>query len=105
MRDQLIVGVRRDGGGPLAAAADRRQPRVGRDDALEPLGRAGAETRGVVAPDMTIEDVQARMGEILAETDGAQPRTTGEALAWFMEVLGYAADGPIGSVAGASERT
>jgi NAD(P)-dependent dehydrogenase (short-subunit alcohol dehydrogenase family) len=63
-----------------------------------------AETRGVVAPDMTIEDVLARMGEILDEPAAAQPRTTGEALAWFMEMLGHAPDGPIGSVAGRSER-
>jgi NAD(P)-dependent dehydrogenase (short-subunit alcohol dehydrogenase family) len=62
------------------------------------------ETRGVVDPDMTIEDVQARMGEILAEPAAAHPRTTGEALAWFMEVLGRPPDEPIGAVAGAAER-
>jgi NAD(P)-dependent dehydrogenase (short-subunit alcohol dehydrogenase family) len=62
------------------------------------------ETRGVVDPDMTIEDVQARMGEILAEPAAAHPRTTGEALAWFMEVLGHTPDEPIGAVAGAAER-
>jgi NAD(P)-dependent dehydrogenase (short-subunit alcohol dehydrogenase family) len=58
------------------------------------------ETRGVVDPDMTPERLQERMAEILAEPAAVHPRTTGEALAWFMQVMGRSPDGPIGSVAG-----
>ena len=62
------------------------------------------ETRGIVDPDMTIETVRDRMDEILAQPAAVQPRTTGEALAWFMEVLGQAPGAPIGAVAGKSDR-
>jgi NAD(P)-dependent dehydrogenase (short-subunit alcohol dehydrogenase family) len=63
-----------------------------------------SETRGIVDPEMTVEDVRDRMGEILADPPAVEPRTTGEALAWFMEVLGRAPDSPIGAVAGPSDR-
>jgi NAD(P)-dependent dehydrogenase (short-subunit alcohol dehydrogenase family) len=61
------------------------------------------ETRGLVLPDITAEDVSARMGDILAEDAAAYPRTTGEALALFMEVMGFAPSAPIGSVGGKSD--
>ena len=67
MRDQLVVGVGRDGGHALAVAADRRQPRVGGDGPLEPLGRARAEPRGVVAPQHDADR------QTLAERDAPAP--------------------------------
>jgi NAD(P)-dependent dehydrogenase (short-subunit alcohol dehydrogenase family) len=63
------------------------------------------ETHGVVDPGMTVEDVLARMPEILAEPAAVFPRTTGEALALFMQVMGYAPSEEVTSVGGASDVT
>jgi NAD(P)-dependent dehydrogenase (short-subunit alcohol dehydrogenase family) len=63
------------------------------------------ETHGVVDPGMTVEDVLARMPQILAEPATAFPRTTGEALALFMRAMGYSPSEEITSVGGASDVT
>lgn len=60
------------------------------------------ETQGVVDPGLTIEGVLARMPEILDQPAAAQPRTTGEALSHFMQVMGFAPTAPITSVGGRS---
>jgi NAD(P)-dependent dehydrogenase (short-subunit alcohol dehydrogenase family) len=61
------------------------------------------ETRGVVDPEMTLETLQGRLDEILGEPATTFPRTTGEALAWFMTVLGNPPGTPISSLAGRSD--
>ena len=52
------------------------------------------ETHGWIDPDQTIERVAAAMPQILAEAPAAQPRTTGEALALFMETMGFSPSEP-----------
>jgi len=64
-----------------------------------------SETRGVVDPDMSVEDVLELMPQILAEPGVAFPRTTGEALSFFMEVMGFRPSAPITSVGGATDRS
>lgn len=59
------------------------------------------ETRGYLNPEMTIEDVQAHMAEILAEPVAIHPRTCQAALAYFMETLGYQPKEAVTAVAGA----
>lgn len=62
------------------------------------------ETVGIVDPGMTVEDVLARMPEILDQPVIAYPRTTGEALTHFMQVMGFMPTAPITSVGGRSDR-
>ena len=47
------------------------------------------ETLGWIDPAMTIESLAAAMPLILNEIPAANPRTTGEALALFMETMGF----------------
>jgi NAD(P)-dependent dehydrogenase (short-subunit alcohol dehydrogenase family) len=56
------------------------------------------ETAGWIDPAMTIEQVASAMPQILAETPAANPRTTGEALALFMETMGFAPSEPAASL-------
>jgi NAD(P)-dependent dehydrogenase (short-subunit alcohol dehydrogenase family) len=58
------------------------------------------ETRGYVNPDATPEDLQREFAAILAEPAAFFPKTTQEALADFMAVLGFAPSGPVTAVAG-----
>lgn len=62
------------------------------------------ETDGIVDPAMTVEDVLARMPEILDQPATAHPRTTGEALSHFMQIMGFTPTAPITSVGGRSDR-
>jgi NAD(P)-dependent dehydrogenase (short-subunit alcohol dehydrogenase family) len=62
------------------------------------------ETQGIVDPAMTVEDVLARMPEILDQPATAHPCTTGEALSHFMEVMGFTPTAPITSIGGRSDQ-
>jgi NAD(P)-dependent dehydrogenase (short-subunit alcohol dehydrogenase family) len=62
------------------------------------------ETAGIVDPAMTVEGVLARMPEILDQPAAAHPRTTGEALGHFMQVMGFTPTAPITSVGGRSDQ-
>lgn len=56
------------------------------------------ETAGWIDPDMTIEQVACAMPQIMAEAPAAYPRTTGEALALFMETMGFRPSEPAASL-------
>lgn len=57
------------------------------------------ETRGYIDPGMTVESLRDRMAGIMAEAPGSHPASCEDALAYFMDVLGYRATGRIASVA------
>ncbi len=57
------------------------------------------ETRGHIDAGMTVESLRDRMGEIMSEPPASQPASCEDALAYFMDVLGYKSTGKIASVA------
>ena len=61
------------------------------------------ETRGYQNPEMTIEDLAGQMAGVLAEPAVFHPKTTQEALADFMAVLGYEPSGPVTTIAGRTD--
>ncbi len=52
------------------------------------------ETAGWTDPDMTVEQLAQAMPQIMAQEPVANPRTTGEALALFMETMGFSPSEP-----------
>lgn len=106
LKDWFLKTVRVDQVSPLIALLSHEACPVNGELFVAGAGRIArtviGETRGVVAPDATPEDVLRRMDEVLGESSPAHPRTTGEALALFMEVMGFTPSGPITSVAGKS---
>jgi NAD(P)-dependent dehydrogenase (short-subunit alcohol dehydrogenase family) len=63
------------------------------------------ESRGIVRPDMTIEDVLQVMPQILGEPVTDFPRTTGQSLGLFMQAMGFEPSEPITAATGTVQRT
>jgi NAD(P)-dependent dehydrogenase (short-subunit alcohol dehydrogenase family) len=106
LKDWFLKTVRVDQVSPLIAFLSHQACPVTGELFVAGAGRIArtviGETRGIVAPDATPEDVRVLMDEILAEPALDHPKTTGEALALFMEVMGFVPSKPITSVAGSS---
>ncbi len=63
------------------------------------------ETAGWIDPDMTMDQLAKTMPQIMAQQPVANPRTTGESLALFMETMGFSPSEPASGLGAVKPKT
>ncbi|MBM3595466.1 MAG: SDR family NAD(P)-dependent oxidoreductase [Alphaproteobacteria bacterium] len=99
LKDWLLTTARVDLVSPLVALLCHEACPVSGELFVAGGGRIArtviGETRGWIDPDMTVEDVLQAMPAILADEPASEPRTTGESLGLFLDVMSFKLSTPL----------